>query len=402
MPASMPARAGSARLSPRPAARCRRRTQPRCSIAATMPAPRKARSVPGSRASSSPDALMSPPASPTSPGSAARCWSRPGRNRRSISAPCSSPTTTRSGGAAPMFSRLSPDFAKNGIPPRPFPPALWGSAAEATGTGDKPRQGRLRMDIGYDRPLYILPFDHRASFEKGLFGFNAPLSPEQTKTVADSKKVVYDGLKAALNRGVPREAAGILVDEQFGADILRDARAQGYITAAPVEKSGQNEFNFEYGDKWREHLAEFKPTFAKALVRYNPEDDEAMNRRQAQRLKDLGDYVHSQGQKFMFELLVPMTKDQHDRLEGDQHLFDHDLRPSLMIAAIKELQGYGVEPDVWKIEGLDRREDAAAVAAAARRDGRDKVGCILLGRGSNEAGIIHWLKAAAPLPAYIG
>ena len=211
------------------------------------------------------------------------------------------------------------------------------------------------MDIGYDRPLYILPFDHRASFEKGLFGFNAPLSPEQTKTVADSKKVVYDGLKAALNRGVPREAAGILVDEQFGADILRDARAQGYITAAPVEKSGQNEFNFEYGDKWREHLAEFKPTFAKALVRYNPEDDEAMNRRQAQRLKDLGDYVHSQGQKFMFELLVPMTKDQHDRLEGDQHLFDHDLRPSLMIGAIKELQGYGVEPDVWKIEGLDRR-----------------------------------------------
>src|ERR1041385_8280295 len=85
-----------------------------------------------------------------------------------------------------------------------------------------------------------------------------------------------------------------------------------------------------------------------------PEDDEAMNRRQAQRLKDLGDYVHSQGQKFMFELLVPMTKDQHDRLEGDQHLFDHDLRPSLMIGAIKELQGYGVEPDVWKIEGLDR------------------------------------------------
>ncbi|MEN8599789.1 DUF2090 domain-containing protein, partial [Klebsiella pneumoniae] len=65
-------------------------------------------------------------------------------------------------------------------------------------------------------------------------------------------------------------------------------------------------------------------------------------------------------------------------------------------------QGLGVEPDVWKIEGLDRREDAAAVAAAAQHDGRGKVGCILLGRGSNEAGIIAWLKAAAPLPAFIG
>ena len=258
------------------------------------------------------------------------------------------------------------------------------------------------MDIGYDKPLYILPFDHRASFEKGLFGFSPPLSAAQTATVAASKQVVYEGLKAAMAQGVPREAAGILVDEQFGAAILRDAHAQGYITAAPVEKSGQNEFNFEYGDKWREHVAEFKPTFIKALVRYNPEDDEAMNRRQAARLKELGEYAHSQGEKFMFELLVPMTKEQSDRLEGDQHLYDHDLRPSLMIGAIKELQGLGVEPDVWKIEGLDRREDAEAVAAAAQRDGRGKVGCILLGRGSNEAGIIAWLKAAAPLPAFIG
>jgi len=258
------------------------------------------------------------------------------------------------------------------------------------------------MDIGYDKPLYILPFDHRASFEKGLFGFTAPLTAEQTATVAASKQVVYDGLKHALTQGVPKEAAGILVDEQFGAAILRDAHAQGYITACPAEKSGQNEFDFEYGDKWREHIAEFEPTFIKALVRYNPEDDEAMNRRQAARLKELGDYAHQQGRKFMFELLVPMTKDQSDRLEGDQHLYDHDLRPSLMIAAIKELQAAGVEPDVWKIEGLDRREDAAAVAVAARRDGRDKVGCILLGRGSNEAGIIAWLRAAAPLPAYIG
>lgn len=258
------------------------------------------------------------------------------------------------------------------------------------------------MTVGYDRPLYILPFDHRASFEKGLFGFTPPLSPEQTATVSASKQVVYDGLKAALARGVPREAAGILVDEQFGAAILRDARKEGLVTACPVEKSGQDEFQFEYGDRYQEHIAEFKPTFIKALVRYNPEDDEATNRRQAMRLKDLSDYAHANGHYFMFELLVPMTKDQSERLEGDQHLFDHDLRPSLMIAAIKELQGAGVEPDVWKIEGLDRRADCAAVAATARRDGRDKVGCILLGRGSNEAGILAWLKAAAPLPAFIG
>jgi myo-inositol catabolism protein IolC len=130
-------------------------------------------------------------------------------------------------------------------------------------------------------------------------------------------------------------------------------------------------------------------------VRYNPESNEAMNRRQAARLRELADYVHKSGQHFMFELLVPMTHEQSDRLEGDQHLYDHDLRPSLMIAAIKELQNAGVEPDVWKIEGLDQRDDCAAVVTAAQRGGRNKVGCIILGRGSNEAGIIAWLRGGA-------
>jgi 5-dehydro-2-deoxygluconokinase len=179
-----------------------------------------------------------------------------------------------------------------------------------------------------------------------------------------------------------------LVDEQIGAAILRDAGANGLITCAPAEKSSQEEFQFEYGDRYAEHIANFKPTFVKVLVRYNPESDEAMNRRQAARLRELADYVHKSGQHFMFELLVPMMHEQSDRLEGDQHLYDHDLRPSLMIAAIKELQNAGVEPDVWKIEGLDQRDDCVAVVTAAQRGGRNKVGYIKLGRGSNVAGII--------------
>jgi 5-dehydro-2-deoxygluconokinase len=104
----------------------------------------------------------------------------------------------------------------------------------------------------------------------------------------------------------------------------------------------------------------------------------------------------------MFELLVPMTHEQSDRLEGDKRHYDRELRPSLMIAAIKELQAAGVEPDVWKIEGLDFRDDCEAVVAAARRDGRGKVGCIVLGRGSDESGILAWLRTAAPVPDFIG
>jgi 5-dehydro-2-deoxygluconokinase len=258
------------------------------------------------------------------------------------------------------------------------------------------------MTIGYTKSLYILPFDHRSSFEKGLFGWTGDLSQEQTDRIARSKEVIYDAFKLATSQGIPRESAGILVDPQFGASILRQAREEGYITCMPTEKSGQAEFQFEYGEHYAAEIEKFKPTFAKALVRYNPEDDEALNRRQAARLKSLADYLHSHGRYFMFELLVPATHEQMDRLEGDQTVYDRDLRPSLMIGAIKELQNAGVEPDVWKIEGLDSRDDCVQVVAVARRDGRSDVGCIILGRGSNADKVVDWLRIAASVPGFIG
>jgi myo-inositol catabolism protein IolC len=258
------------------------------------------------------------------------------------------------------------------------------------------------MELGYDRPLFILPYDQRSSFEKGLFGFKPPLTEDQTATVIGSKQVIYEGFKLALSRGARRETAGILVDEQYGAAILRDARAQGFTTCMPSEKSGQEEFEFEYGDRWRDHIEAFAPTFAKVLVRYNTENDEAMNRRQAALLKEFSDYCRQTKRHFLFELLVPMTHEQSDRVEGSQRLYDQHLRSSLMIAAIKELQQAGVEPDVWKVEGLDRRAECEALVAAAQRDGRGKVGCIVLGRGADEQGVLAWLRTAAAVPGFIG
>jgi myo-inositol catabolism protein IolC len=258
------------------------------------------------------------------------------------------------------------------------------------------------VSIGYNKPLYILPFDHRSSFEKGLYGWSGSLTPEQARKMAATKEVIYDAFKLALAQGLPRERAAILVDEQFGAAILRDASANGFITAMPAEKSGQAEFQLEFGDRYAAHIEDFKPTFVKVLLRYNPEDDEALNRRQSARLEQLSDYLHGHGHYFMIELLVPATHEQMDRLEGDHNLYDNDLRPSLMISTIEDLQNAGIEPDVWKIEGLDHREDCVEIAEAARRDGRDSVGCIVLGRGSNEKKVVEWLRNAAGVPGFIG
>src|SRR5690242_17827861 len=259
------------------------------------------------------------------------------------------------------------------------------------------------MPRGYDRPLYILPFDHRGSFQTKLFGWKPPLSETQTAEVAGTKRVIYDGFRSALGGGVPKDKAGILVDEQFGAAVLRDAKAEGIVTACPAEKSGQEEFDFQYGEDFQRHIEAFDPTFCKVLVRYNPEGDRALNQRQAGRLKRLSDYLaRADRSLFMFELLVPAEKAQLERLNGDKKAYDLELRPRLMVEAIRELQAAGVEPDLWKIEGLDRSEDCAAIVAAARADGRAKVGCIILGRGESDAKVREWLSIAASVPGFIG
>ena len=151
-----------------------------------------------------------------------------------------------------------------------------------------------------------------------------------------------------------------------------------------------------------EHIEAFGPTFAKVLVRYNPEDDAALNRRQADRLKQLSDYCRSANQRFMFELLVPATKAQLARVQSDKQQYDRKLRPDLMLQSIRALQDAGVEPDVWKIEGLDRREDCERIVDVARRDGRDEVACIVLGRGADQDNVVSWLETAASVPGFVG
>jgi 5-dehydro-2-deoxygluconokinase len=259
------------------------------------------------------------------------------------------------------------------------------------------------MPRGYDSPFYIQPFDHRGSFQKKMFGYMGTLSEAQTAEIAAAKRVIYDGFKAAVAGGVPKEKAGNLVDEQFGAAILRDAKSDGFMTCAPAEKSGQEEFGFEYGEDFAKHIEAFDPTFCKVLVRYNVEGDQALNKEQAASLKRLSDYLAGKGRsRFMFELLVPPEKAQLDKLKGDKQAYERDLRPQLMVRAIRELQDAGVEPDLWKIEGLDRREDCENMVAAARRGGRDKVSCIILGGGENDAKVHEWLATAASVPGFVG
>src|SRR5438132_996657 len=103
------------------------------------------------------------------------------------------------------------------------------------------------MNLGFDGKLYILAFDHRGSFQKKFFGVEGEPTAEEAAKISDAKTVIYEGMLQALQDGADRSAAGVLVDEQFGADVAHKAKAEGLMLAMPVEKSGEDEFEFGHG-----------------------------------------------------------------------------------------------------------------------------------------------------------
>jgi 5-dehydro-2-deoxygluconokinase len=262
------------------------------------------------------------------------------------------------------------------------------------------------MPLGYDGKLYILAFDHRGSFQKKMFGIQGDPTDEQTATISDAKHLIYEGMvKATQKSDVHPDTLGVLVDEQFGAprNIPAEAKAAGLKLAMPVEKSGQDMFDFEYGDDFAEHILKFDPDFSKVLVRYNPEHDAEENRVQLGKLKVLADWLHDNDRKFLFELLVPAEPAQLEAVGGDVERYDAELRPELMRRAIEAIQDFGIEVDIWKIEGVDERSDAEMLAKQTRRgEGREQVVCVLLGRGASNAKVDHWLRVAAPVEGFIG
>ena len=241
------------------------------------------------------------------------------------------------------------------------------------------------MTLGYDGMLYILAFDHRGSFQKKMFGIEGDPTPEETERIADAKHLIFEGMLKATEEGLEPGTSGVLVDEQFGAPtgMPAEAKQRGLLLSMPVEKSGQDEFDFQYGDDFGEHITQFDPNFSKVLVRYNPDGDAKMNDRQRERLERLGRWLHDNDRKYLFELLVPAEEFQLEKVGGDTDRYD-------------------AEPDIWKIEGVDSSEDCDSIAKTARRDGRDGVVCVVLGRGADDDKVDHWLRQGAPVQGYAG
>ncbi|MBN1357902.1 DUF2090 domain-containing protein [Candidatus Bathyarchaeota archaeon] len=252
------------------------------------------------------------------------------------------------------------------------------------------------------KEVLILAFDHRSSFTKKLFGIkNRQPTAEEKKHIEEYKKLIFMGFRQALEKSVPKEIAGLLVDEEYGTDILREAKKNGFTFAMPVEKSGQAEFDFEYGEDYAKHIEMFDPTFVKVLVRYNPAEDTMPNQRQLKRLKTLSDYLQKTSKPLLFELIVPATPQQLTESADSKETYDLKLRPKLMVKSMQEIQDAEIEPSVWKVEGVENPNDAKAIVNQAQSGGR-QVGIITLGRGESKEQVRKWLAVGAKIPGIIG
>jgi 5-dehydro-2-deoxygluconokinase len=258
------------------------------------------------------------------------------------------------------------------------------------------------MEPGYDQKLFILAFDHRGSFQKKFFGIEGDPDSEQTAIIADAKHLIFEGMLQAVAAGADPSVTGVLVDEQFGSDVPQQARAAGLRLAMPAERSGQDLFDFQYGDDFGAHIERFDPDFTKVLVRYNPDGERSANEGQLAKLRRLSDWLKERDRRFLFELLVPAEQSQLISVGGDSERYDTELRPELMRRAIAEIQDAGIEVDVWKIEGVDARSDCEMLVAQTRSGGRDGVVCVVLGRGADDAEVDHWLQQAAPVEGFVG
>jgi myo-inositol catabolism protein IolC len=258
------------------------------------------------------------------------------------------------------------------------------------------------MTTGSDSKLYILAFDHRGSFQKKFFGIDGEPDSEQTAIIADAKHLIFEGMLQAVAAGADASVSGVLVDEQFGSSVPAETHEKGLKLAMPAERSGQNMFDFQYGDDFGEHILSFDPDYTKVLVRYNPDGPKDENHEQLTKLLRLSDWLKKNDRKFLFELLVPAEDAQLASVGGDGDRYDAELRPELMRRAIADIQDFGIDVAIWKIEGVNERSDCEMLVAQARVGGRDDIKCVVLGRGADDAKVDQWLAAAAPVDGYIG
>lgn len=233
--------------------------------------------------------------------------------------------------------------------------------------------------------LLILPFDHRSSFVKDIAQSDNPV------VVSGLKNLIFKAFLQVWDKSSEKETLGILIDDEYGQEIIQEAKEKGINFAVSVEKSGSEEFEFEHGDSFEKFIEKTNPTYIKVLIRYNPEN-ENINKRQLEKLEKLELYNLVSQRKVILELLVPPMGSDLNNMER----FEQKIRPAKTIQAVNEISAK-INPEIWKMEGFSK-EGWELIFSQIPLDMK----VIVLGRGENEEKVTSWLETAAQFPNILG
>jgi 5-dehydro-2-deoxygluconokinase len=248
--------------------------------------------------------------------------------------------------------------------------------------------------------IFALAFDHRNSLRRDFMQLTGQPAPEQHATMVAAKGIVTDALIAAAPHVSP-DTPVLLIDHEYGGQFVPVAQAAGIRVAMPVEESGQAELRYLCGGHPERVITASHPDYVKVLIRYNPGGDAAMNARQRGRLRELSDWLQGRPEQLMLELLVPPEPAQLAAVGHDQSRFDRETRAELTVQAIGQIAGDGIRPALWKIEGPESHEDAARIAGEVQ-SANPEAGCLVLGRGADDAAVRRWLAIAAATDGFTG
>lgn len=261
------------------------------------------------------------------------------------------------------------------------------------------------MNSPHFNPLYILRFDHRTPFLKGLFGIEQGqiLTSEQRLQVVDLKMLIYEGLVETLSAldVVDRQQVVAVIDEEFGFPVIQDARSQRIPIAISVERSGRDEFEFEYGDEFAAHIDRLKPNFVKALARYNPGRDQELNDRQRRRLAELSEWTTENGYQLMFELLIPPTEEQLASLGGDSSAYERELLIDLVNEVFDSFEASDIRAAIWMVPGFPSSEICTRAASELHQKSPG-ARCVVLGQGPDAGQVTEWIRVAKNAQGYDG
>jgi myo-inositol catabolism protein IolC len=233
--------------------------------------------------------------------------------------------------------------------------------------------------------IYMLAADHRWQWEEWCDERSIPRA-----RIGEVKRLAYDGFLLARDRSAAvRESGALLVDEQYGSGVLADALRAGVTVGTPAEKAGAFPLTWSAEPFWRALTG----AFVKVLVRYRPDDEEAVRDGQWEKLDALQTWCRGAGKPLVVEILVARRGEAEEAFEAVG-------RPEMLAGFIAEAYRRGLTPEFWKIEGTlspqgARTIDAAIAANAACRQ-------IILGKAAALSTIGRWFAAAAASPTAIG